>query len=295
MRNRTCRLLLVLALGSPAAAQECPWLPADRIDEAYSRMAPWRTLAGGAGRCKFISTGLPNNVLSLTSMVKASPGEAESYVRSLRESMAKTYDARPLPALGRAGFGVRQRDDGASGFLTLVGHGGPIVVMAQLSFRARVTDAEEATAVALAKETLAQADDPAARKAATTCPYFDEAGLRKLLPGKEPEVQVFGETSCMAQSGEKVLVLSIVETGDPARTIAALSDAGCRAEPVDALGPGATLAWGCSGGNPRASVRYAEARRVVEMHLTPGREPTAQERKELVELARLARARREAP
>ena len=131
---------------------------------------------------------------------------------------------------------VRPRGGAASGLLNRVGQGGPIVVMAQLSFRARVTGAEEATAVAPAKETPAQANEPAARKAARRCPCFDEAGLRKLLPGNEPEVQVFGETSCLAQSGERVLVLSIVGAEDPARTIAAPSGSGCRTEPVDARG-----------------------------------------------------------
>lgn len=77
--------------------------------------------------------------------------------------------------------------------------------------------------------------------------------------------------------------------------IAALAGGGCRTEAVESLGPGATLSWGCTGGNPRASVRYAEPHRVVELHLTPGREPTAEERKSLVELARLARARHVAP
>jgi hypothetical protein len=296
MRNRISCLLLFLALGPLARAQDCPWLPDSRMDEAYPRMAPWNTLAGGVGRCKFISTGRrPNNVLTLTSMVKASPREAQSYVRSLHDSMAKTYQARPLPAIGPGGFSVRQRDDETSGFLTLVGHSGKVVVMAQLSFRAPVTDAEEAVAVALTKETFTQADDPVAQKAATTCPYFDEAGLRKLLPGKGLEVQVFGETSCMAQSGKSVLVLSIVDADDPPQMIAALAGGGCRTEAVEPLGPGATLSWGCTGGNPRASVRYAEPHRVVELHLTPGREPTAEERKSLVELARLARARHVAP
>jgi len=296
MRTRICCLLLALVLGPAARAQECPWLPEGRMDEAYPRMAPWRTMAGGVGRCKFISGGRqPNNVVSLTSMVKASPGEAESYVRSLHESMAGTYQASSLPALGPGGFGARQRGDETSGVLVLVGHGGKVVVMAQLAFRARVTEAEESVAVGLAKETLAQASDPAAQKAATSCPYFDEAGLKKLLPGKGLEVQVFGETSCMAQAGESVLVLSIVAADDPQQVAASLTGGGCRTEAVEALGPGASLSWGCTGGNPRASVRYTEPRRVVEMHLTPGREPTAEERKGLVELARLARARSAAP
>ncbi len=296
MRNRICSLLLFFALGPLARAQDCPWLPDGRMDEAYPQMAPWSTLAGGVGRCKFISTGRrPNNILTLTSMVKATPREAEGYVRSLHDSMAKTYEASPLPAIGPGGFGVRQRGDETSGLLTLVGHSGKVVVMAQLSFRARVTDAEEAVAVALAKETLAQANDPVAQKAATTCPYFDEVGLQRLLPGKDREVQVFGETSCMAQSGKSVLVLSILDADDPQRTIASLADGGCRTEAAEPLGPGATLSWGCTGGNPRASVRYAEPHRVVELHLTPGREPTAEERKGLVELARLARTRHVAP
>ena len=230
MRNLTCCLLLSLAIEPLARAQDCPWLPDSRMDEAYPQMAPWSTLAEGVGRCKFNSVGRrPNNFFTLTSMVKATPREAESYVRSLHDSMAKTYQASPLPAIGPGGFGVKPRDDGTSGFLTLVGHRGKVVVMAQLTFREPVTDAEKAVAVALTKETFSLADDPV--------------------------------------------------------------DAGCRTEAVSTLGPGATLSWGCTGGRPRASVRYTEPHRVVELHLTPGREPTAEERKSLVELARLARAR----
>ena len=63
MKKQSCCLLLLLALGPLAQAQDCPWLPDGRMDEAYPRMAPWSTLAGGVGRCKFISTGRrPNNV-----------------------------------------------------------------------------------------------------------------------------------------------------------------------------------------------------------------------------------------
>lgn len=40
MRNLTCCLLLSLAIEPLARAQDCPWLPDSRMDEAYPQMAP---------------------------------------------------------------------------------------------------------------------------------------------------------------------------------------------------------------------------------------------------------------
>ena len=60
----------------------------------------------------------------------------------------------PLTAIGKSGVAVRQENVPGSRMLTLIGHYENIVVMAQLSFYGGVNEAEQASAVALTKETF---------------------------------------------------------------------------------------------------------------------------------------------
>jgi hypothetical protein len=147
--------LLVFLAPSLASAEECPWLPSSRIDHAYPDRAPWSTMIGGEGRCKFISDqSKPASVLSLTQIIKASPQEAEAYVKSVASGMAKSYNVTPAPALGKNGAAVRQKEASAHTMLTLIGHQKNVVVMAQLSFYGEITEAQQQQAQELTKETF---------------------------------------------------------------------------------------------------------------------------------------------
>lgn len=148
-------LVSSIAVSSIALAQDCPWMPDSRIDKAFPARAPWSTMAGDRGRCKFISTGTPPpSTISVTQMIKASAEEAEKYVKNVGSGMAKSYRVTPLPALGTEGVAVRENaNDGR--MLTLIGHQKSIVVMTQMSFREGVTETEQAAAVALTQEAFA--------------------------------------------------------------------------------------------------------------------------------------------
>lgn len=137
-------------VSSLAHAQECPWMATSRIDKAIPEKAPWSVMAGGQGRCKFISG---TNTISLTQMVQASAEAAEKYVTTVGGGMAKSYAVSPLAAIGKAGVAVRQNDPKGD-MLTLIGHQKSIVVMTQMSIRGGVSEAQQAAAVALTQETF---------------------------------------------------------------------------------------------------------------------------------------------
>lgn len=152
-------IALALCLVSSAAAaraQGCPWMAEGRIDKAFPGRAPWGTMAGGQGRCKFISSGTepPPSTVSVTQILKASPEEAAKYVKTVGGGMAKSYAVSPLAALGTEGVAVRETS-GDGRMLTLIGHAKNVVVMTQMSFPGGVKDAERDAAVALTQEAFA--------------------------------------------------------------------------------------------------------------------------------------------
>ena len=149
-------LTLAICLASPFAhAEQCPWMPDRRIDDAFPDRAPWTTLTGGQGRCKFVSDERrPSSALSLTKIIRASPQAAEQYVKTVSSEMAKTYQVKPVTALGKAGVAVRQDDAPDSRMLTLIGHRKNVVVMTQMSFYGGVNELQQAKALELTTETF---------------------------------------------------------------------------------------------------------------------------------------------
>lgn len=141
-----------LMLTSAVQGQECPWLSTGRIDRAFPDRAPWEVMAGGAGRCKFSSDSTRSvSFVSLTQMLQADAAAAADYVEKVGKGMAASYAVTAAPELGAKGVAVRQREAGGR-MLTLIGHRGNAVVMAQLSFLGGVDEAAAAAAVTLARE-----------------------------------------------------------------------------------------------------------------------------------------------
>ena len=149
-------LTVAICLASPLAyAEKCSWMPDSRINEAYPDRAPWSTLAGGQGRCKFVSDQRKaSSTLSLTQMVNATAKEAEAYVVTLAKEMAETYQVKPVNAIGKAGVAVRENGAPNNRMLTLIGHQKNIVVMTQLSFHGGVNEAQQAKAQELTTQTF---------------------------------------------------------------------------------------------------------------------------------------------
>jgi hypothetical protein len=288
--------LLLLLFTPPLAAEECGWLPTRDVDAALPDFAPWRVMTGGtAGSCTFIGSGGPN-IFGANQMIKASPAEATSLVRGMRAEMEKSYTVARIRDLGAEAFSYRSKsgpkaqgpDDDRSIFF--VAHEGRIAVTATLNLGATVTPEHVAAATRLVRAALAIDKDPAAIAAATNCPWFATDVLKKLLPGKDLSQQTFGSNSCMAQAGSSVVLVSIIETGNPEQVFQN-TGGGCTREPVAELGPGGELLWACQGGNPHAKVRYLSGNRMIEYSLAPGREVTQHERALLIELAKSAPAR----
>ena len=149
-------LALALCLAAPLAhAESCPWMPDKRIDAAYPDRAPWTVMAGGQGRCKWVSDqSKASSTISLIQMVQSSPAEAEKYATTVGGGMAKSgYAVTPLPSIGKAGVSVRQNEPD-SRMLTLIGHQKNNVVMTQMSFWKGVDAAQAAAAEKLTLETL---------------------------------------------------------------------------------------------------------------------------------------------
>src|SRR6185436_7762339 len=229
--------LLLLLSTSPLAAAECGWLATSEVDAALPAVAPWSVMVGGAaGSCKFVSAGLPN-IFGANQMVKASAKEAASFVRGLRPEMEKSYVVAPAKDIGAEGFTYRPKDDTLSDrSIFFVGHEGRIAVIASLTLQKAVTAADIAGATKLIRAALAIDKDPAALAAATSCPWFDTAVLKKLLPGEGFSQQSFGNNSCMAQAGGSVVIVSIIPGLDPA-DVRRTSGGQCKREAVAALGP----------------------------------------------------------
>jgi hypothetical protein len=155
MRHSTLAATFTLFLfAGPILAEPCAWMPDSRIDQAYGDRAPWSTMAGSAGRCKFVSDSRkPASTISLTQMVQESLAAAATYVSTVAAGMAKTYRVEPLKSIGQEGVAVREQEkDGR--MLTLIGHRDNIVVMTQMSFLGGVDEAQQAEAVALTLEWL---------------------------------------------------------------------------------------------------------------------------------------------
>ncbi len=287
-------IVLMATLGVVGAdAEECGWLPVERLNEAFPDQAPWSTMVGGSiGSCKFLGSGLPH-LFSATQIVKATPKEAEEYVSALREGMKENYEVTAAPELGELAFRYRPRpevdDSGRAVFF--VGHRDRVVVMSSLNFQKAITEEQMVAAQPLIHAALALADDEKAIEAATSCPWFDETVLDELFGGASYSENVFGETSCMANVDTRVLMVKILETDNPAgliESMSSLAGGSCTSERLPGLAGAAVLEYACSSGNPRASVRLAAGAAMIEYTFAPGEEPTAEERALLIELARHA-------
>lgn len=294
MRLRLAPLALLLAmLPFAAAAEDCGWLPTAKLDAAFPQHAPWEVMVGGAaGSCKFASDGTrPANIFGANQMIKASPAEAESFVASLRGTMAKSYVVAPYPALGKAAFTYRPKP--GSGLedrsIYFVAHEKQVAVIASLVLQQPVTPAATQAAEGLVRAALAIGSDPAALAAASDCPWFDTTLLKQLLPGKGFSAQAYGSNSCMAQADGRAVIVSIHAASDAA-VLGPATGRGCTTEPVAALGAQGSMSYACSGGRPNAKVRMVAGAHYVEYAYAPGREPTVAERALLVTMAAQAQA-----
>lgn len=283
-------ILIAFSQGLVAnAAEECEWLEKSKVDQAFPEYAPWQTMVGGAvGSCKFTSNPTQFiNIFSVNQMVRSSAADAEKAARSTRTEVLKSYQVEAVPNLGKQGFRYWSKDN--LRLLSFVGHQKNILVTGSLYMQGEVTKAQAETAVKLlSNNAFSLIDDPKQLAAATHCRYFDQSLLERLLPSKNRQQNVFGSTSCIAYSDEKMLKLDIVKTDQS--MLSNLSSQNCTTVSMPNLGKLATLSYGCSKGKPRAQVNFAADGNVFMLSWITTKEPSEAERTTLIKLAEYAAA-----
>jgi hypothetical protein len=287
----------IFALSSAAhAAGKCGWLASSKLDEAFPEYAPWQVMVGGnVGNCTFNSNPhAAPNIFGAIQSVKATPAEAEELARTLRDNSGDVA-VQPAPALGKYAFTYQSKD--ASGktderSLFFVAHRGKVEVNGSLVLQRPIGAPERAAAEKLIQAALAISDDARALHAANKCPYFDATLIRRLLPDKDYEENVYGENSCMAQAHSKAVILSIVADARAEQLAATMNGmaGSCTSEDLPGLGKSGKLTYKCSDGAPRATVRFTTPGKMFEFSFAPEREPTSAERAVLVQLAQKAAA-----
>jgi len=290
--HRLSLFVVLLAASLLASAQDtCGWISTAELDRLLPTAAPWSVMVGGkVGSCKFTGSGRGNagvTVIGANQMIKANAEEAAALVLKMQGSMAASYIVEAEPTLGEHGFRYRPKDDSPGGRMSVsyFGHYKQVAVTGQLVLA--VGDGHDAFAEgarAFMRAALAVADDQSAT-AASQCPYFDDAILRRLLPGSAYSQQVFGTNSCMAQDGAgAAMILSIMADGGPERN-AAMRGSGCTWRALDGV-VGASLGTDCQGGRPRAELELLLGNRVLKYSFAPGRTTTAADHQLMEALAR---------
>jgi hypothetical protein len=288
-------LILAIAATTVHAAEDCGFLPTAKVNETFAEFAPWRTMVGGAvGNCTFLSEGSAlSSSISFIQQFKSSKADANGVYESMRRGLGDEYRVKEMKGLGDRAFRYEAKDGDAQDLhmTSIIAQKDQLVITVTLNLQRAVTEADVRAAATLGQFALRGANDKETRRKASTCPWFDESGLKKLFGGKPYEVQVFGENSCMASDKQmRVLLLSAVEARD-GLSPDMLRAKDCQSRDVPELGKGAKLSFACKSGNPRAETSFAENGLVIQLIWNAANtEPSEAAKAALVELAKSARA-----
>jgi hypothetical protein len=290
--------LLTCFYAAPALADQiCDFIALDTVTAKFPQSAPWRVTNGGSGACAFEGEKRQGNtilsvILKFTQQVQDTPAEAVELINTIKPAFAADYDLEPSPKLGTQGFYMLQKGQPLKDTISWWAHRGRTVLSGLMITPGGgvINAADRGNLNELIGQTLALADAPAAQAKATQCPYFDDALLKRLLPGTKLKVQQFGNNSCLAEGDDSVVVML---TRTPVRNkkdfILQTKDEGskCIVEQPTGLGDAAFLLYACkSGGNPSASLAFLKGDDTFSLSLLPGKEPTAPQRADLAALGR---------
>ena len=277
--------LASLSCGATARADECAWLAAAEVDKALPAYAPWSVLYGSDQGCNF--TGRSDAQFGATPVVKESVGDANQFVKEMRESVAQ-YKRAEAPQLGKDAFSYRPPPEATDPAKTIffVAPSKKVVMMVNFTTPQPLTAAEIDAAAKLARASLEVGRDRETVAAALECRWFDDGATRALL-GRGYDQQSF-EGGCIASGKAGHLSVTV---GSVAHMQAHNADSAkrCTTEPVPSLGNGAMLAWDCREASPHALVRRIVGDHLVEYSFVPPQAPTPAQRELLVELAAKAR------
>ena len=298
---RTTLAIGALAVAGFASAQEaCDFLSPDAVDKALPQYQPWRVAGGGTGMCRFegehrVSDGrsvsIYNAILNLTQQFQATPKEATAFVRDLKAEMGKSYRLRAFPGMGSESF-LYSAESVEQNALWWFAHSGKVVMSGMFvpPGNRPMTGDEESAVKALVTQATAGSSKPGMAERAGQCPHLDMALVRKLISAKGLKVQQFGNDSCMANDAANSVVLFTRIRFDDAvagsQFAESKANSACKSEQLADFGPHGFLVHSCAAGNPRAEVFFVQDLSAYELTVLPGKEPTAQQRADLIALAK---------
>ena len=300
-RSRKAFFVCAMAMTAFAHAQEsCDFLTLDAVSKALPQYQPWRVAGGSTGRCRFEgenhrqehggATTTPV-IFNVTQQFQSSPQKAVHFVRGVKAEIAKRYDLSAFPGVGAESFFYTggSQDTNALWWFT---HTGKAVVSGMYvpPGNRTLTDAEQSAVKSLVAEALSASNRPGMAEQAGQCPHFDRALIKKLISPKGLKVQQFGNDSCVANNGANAVVMfsrvRLENETSGSQLAQAKVNAPCTSEKLPEFGPFGLLIHSCTAGNPQAEVFFIKGRSAYEFSVIPGKEPTAQQRTDLIALAR---------
>jgi hypothetical protein len=248
-------------------------------------------MSAGQGECSFTAKDTSVS-FGFSHTVAESTAKATESAVSMKDAVTPTSRVDAIPALGEYGIGYTMKDEAGrlnETSMFFYGHRGPVGVSGYLNLKNAITVAQRDFAANLIASTLGVASNAKALKKETTCPFFDDALVKRLLPSGDVTISVPNKDSCVVSASGNVLMASVNRSAQSAQAVSnMLKGNGCTVDPLPQLGKIAGISHHCSGGNPRAQILVASGGRMLDVTLVPTAEPTEAQRATLVELAQFA-------
>lgn len=295
---RRMAMLTTAALATPVLADTCPMVSVEQIEAALPDYDPWQLKSGGPGACQFWGEyedeqgSISSATLQLMQQFHPSAKAAAEMMHTLRSEFAKSSTIKPINLRGAAPgafiYGVDAKGT-QRGFWWYAQVGRAILSGMYVPASNRQIDAdEEAAVLTIVQAAVGDTAAPTTAAKAAQCPDFDEALIRKLIPGKTVSIERFGSNSCLAKNEKNAIVMfSRLDNvnATSAGQIAQSTATGCTFEPVATLGEFGRIGYNCTSGNKRAEVNFYKNQAWFGFNVIPNGEPTAKQRSDLIELA----------
>ena len=289
MRAVLLGIYLLVACGTALAATKCPLIDVALVNKGLPDGAPWRVLSGGQAECSFMGSKDTSLSFGFSHMVSESAPKATSAALSMKDAVMPTSRVEPLPTLGEYGIAYSMKDQAGHAddkSMFFYGHRGAVGVSGYLNLKSAITVAERDVAANLIASTLNVASSAKAMAKETSCPFFDEDLVKRLLPAGDVTISVPNKTSCVVSASGAVLMVSVDASPQSAQAATnMMQDNGCTVDALPKLGRIAGISHHCASGNPRAQVLFVYSGRMFNLTLVPTAEPTEAQRASLVELA----------
>ncbi len=244
--------------------EPCQWFSAEDVNALLpTDSAPWKVQEGGeAGYCEFIANTNPPRTFVVAQSFSKSTKEAIESVQSLRKKLKSNFIIQTKPALGANSFYYvskkpKKEKDPAEGWVI---HDNTVFIFATVSFDVQgktLIEAQRPAFIAKLKNIALRANTAGA-SSKVTCPYFDAAILKKLIPGTFIKIEST-RNFCLASSalnsseteaGADMLIFHLRTFDDAKKEISERSKENeCTSEMVPQLGDSAILDSDCKDGS----------------------------------------------